>query len=316
MVERELFTEKFRPQTLNQVILPPRVRKILEHGITNNFILTGSPGCGKSTTARILAKDYTHLFINASEENGIDTIREKIINFCSSISLEDGEEKIKVIILDELDGATDSFFEAFRGVVEKFAKTTRFICTCNYINKIPSHALSRFDKICFDPENKEEEDYLINKFTILFSKIFKFCKIECPDELVKKIVKKNFPDTRETHHFIQRQFNSGVKVITEDLIEKSYNFDDLFNLAIGSNDKPYENYKLIVSEYATRIDSAFVSFGNDFPKYFRDHCPNKINKLPQIIITIAEHQYQKQFVIDPMITLLSLIYKIQIILNS
>ena len=316
MFEKELFTEKYRKKKLNQVILVPRIKNILEKGITNNFIFSGQPGCGKTTTAKILAKDYTSLFINASEENGIDTIREKINNFCSTISLEDGAEKIKVVVLDELDGATDSFFEAFRGVVEKYSKTARFICTCNYINKIPTHALSRFDKISFDPENKEEEDFLINKFIILFDKIFKYCKIECEPQITEKLVRKNFPDTREIYHFIQRQFNSGVKKITDELIEKSYNFNDLFQLTIESANKPYENYKLVTSEYAARIDAAFVAFGVEFPNYFKDHCGSKINKLPQIIIAIAEHQYQKQFVIDPMVTLLSLIYKIQLIINN
>ena len=73
---------------------------------------------------------------------------------------------------------------------------------------------------------------------------------------------------------------------------------------------------MVTSEYAARIDAAFVAFGAEFPNYFKDHCGSKINKLPQIIIAIAEHQYQKQFVIDPMVTLLSLIYKIQLIINN
>ena len=107
-VTQKLFTELFRPQTLDQAIILPRIREELSKGLTTNLLLYGSPGSGKTTLTRILSKGYTIKEINASIENGIDTIRETVIGFASQSSLWDGEEKIKVIILEECDGLRDT----------------------------------------------------------------------------------------------------------------------------------------------------------------------------------------------------------------
>ena len=105
-VTQKLFTEILRPQTLDQAIIVPRIREDLSKGLTMNILLQGTQGAGKTTLTRILTKGYQTLEINASLENGIDTIRDKVIGFASQSSLFGGDEQMKVIVLEECDGLT------------------------------------------------------------------------------------------------------------------------------------------------------------------------------------------------------------------
>lgn len=155
---QELLTEKLRPKEIRHMILPQRIRKIFEgKGLNHNVLLSGSPGSGKTTLAKILASPYPHLFINVSDESSVETIRTKINDFCSTMSIMDGASSMKVVVLDEFDGASDQFHKALRGTIEKFASNTRFVATCNWINKVPDAIQSRFDVIDFDPVSSEEE---------------------------------------------------------------------------------------------------------------------------------------------------------------
>ena len=162
-VTQKLFTEMLRPQTLDQAIIVPRIRELLQHGLTQSLLIYGNPGSGKSTLTRILSKGYTVLEINASLENGIDTIRDKVIAFASQSSLFSGEEKLKVIVLEECDGLSLEAWKALRATIEKYHKTVRFIANCNYIDKVPEPIQSRFNLVAIDPVTKEEEAYRTEK---------------------------------------------------------------------------------------------------------------------------------------------------------
>jgi replication factor C small subunit len=157
---KELLTEKLRPKELRHMILPSRISNIFEGGLGHNVLLSGPPGCGKTTLAKILASPYPSLFINVSDESSVETIRVKITDFCSTISVMDGKSSKKIVILDEFDGASDQFYKALRGTIEKFATNTRFVATCNYINKVPDAIQSRFEVIDFNPVTTEEDDAL------------------------------------------------------------------------------------------------------------------------------------------------------------
>ena len=164
--KQQLFTELFRPKTLDQAVIVPRIRQELEKGLIDSILLFGTQGAGKTTLTRILAAECDDpLYINASLERGIDTIREKIITYASSSSLWGGEEKLKVVILEECDNLTNDAWSALRATIEQFNRTTRFIGNCNYIEKIPEPIQSRFNCIPIDPINQEEETYLLNGFT-------------------------------------------------------------------------------------------------------------------------------------------------------
>jgi replication-associated recombination protein RarA len=313
---KDLFTEKFRPKNLGQLIAPVRVKEELNKGLIQNLLLYGSPGTGKTSTLFILAKDHPSLYINASEEGGIDTIREKIGKFCATISLEGGKEDLKCVILDELDGASENFYKALRAVMERYSNTARFIASCNYIQKIPEPiSESRFHKISFDPINQEEETYLIGEYEKRIAAILGAAKIEYTPEILSKFVKNDFPDLRALMNKSQSFFLRGVKKLDEKNFNLNFDFKDLFDLCLKTPDKPYENYKFIINQYGSRIDDSLVSLGNDFPEYLKSVAPEKIDKLPLILIALADYQYQKSFSVDPLITLLAAVFKIQQILK-
>lgn len=313
----ELFTEKFRPKDFASLIAPPRIKNELSRGLVQNLLLYGSAGTGKTSTLFILAKPYTTLYINASQERGIDTLREKIGKFCATISLEGGREKLKCIILDEIDGATPEFFNAFKASMERYSNIARFIASCNYIQKVPDAIQSRFNCISYDAINNEEEIYLIEEYKKRVALILKAAKITYTEEILDRFVRNQFPDMRSLMNKLQSFYLQGITELNSKNFNINFDFEDLYKLCLTNNkDKAYENYKFIVGEYASRIDEAVAAINGDFIEYIKQYAPEKLNKVPLIIIAAAEHQQQLNFVIDKMITLLSLVYKIQMIINN
>jgi len=279
-------------------------------------LLYGSPGTGKTSTLFILAEGHDTKYINASSERGIDTIRDDISKFCSTISLDGGKEKLKCVILDELDGATDEFYKALRAVMERYTQTARFIASCNYIQKIPSPVYkSRFHSISFDPINQEEETFLKAEYHNRVGAILNAAKIKYTPEVLHKFVKASFPDLRALMNKVQSLYNRGVTELSEENFNTNFDFRDLFNVCLQPTGKAYENYKAIVNQYGSRIDDSLAALGQDFPEYLKSVAPDKEDKLPPVIIAVAEYQYQKQFAIDPLVTLLACVFKIQTILK-
>lgn len=312
----ELFTEKFRPTELAGMILPERIKKEVENGLQQNILLYSSAGRGKTTLAKILAKDFDTLYLNISDEGGIDTIREDIASFCTSMSVFNGKEQMKCIILDEMDGGSEKFYKALRATIEKYANVARFIGTCNYITKIPEPIQSRFQCINFEFESKEEEKQVKVGYIKRVIAIFKKYGITISQDAAIEFVNRNFPDMRTILNKIQSFYVKGIKEIKiEDIKEINYTYNEVFDMVM-KEPSPEANYKLIMSNYATKVDDILGSFGTEFPNYLKEHNEAKLAKLPQVIITVAEYQAQKSVVIDPVISLLACCFKIQQILNS
>jgi len=312
----QLFTERFRPKELASLIAVPRIKNELAKGLIQNVLFFGTQGSGKSSLGFILSQPYTTLYINASSERGIDVIREKISNFCATISLESGREKLKCVFLDEIDGGTNEFFSALRVSMEKYANVSRFIATANYIQKIPEPIQSRFNCISFDAINNEEEVYLIEEYKKRVALIMKAAKISYSNEILNKFVRNDFPDLRSLLNKLQSFHIQGITELNDKNFNINFDFEDLFKLCLNKPDKPYENYKLIISEYSSKISESLSALGSDFVEYIKSNAPNRIDKIPMIIIAVAEHQAQRTLVIDPLVTLLSCVFKLQIIINS
>lgn len=313
----QLFTEKFRPKNLEQMILPDRIRKSIGTGeLHQNYLFYGSPGLGKTSLAKVLANNYPYLYINVSDESSVDVIREKITNWCSTISLLDGAERFKVVVLDEMDGASDQFYKALRATIEKFADTARFIGTCNYINKVPDPVQSRFTCISFDFLSKEEEKEVMVEFIKRSWAIFKAAGIEIEKDAIVEFVKRNFPDMRSIVNKIQTFYVQGVKKINpEDVKKLNYSFRDIFEMACKTGDAQ-ENYKFLMTNYGSKVDDVLHSLGNELPEYIRDNHPTKVSKIPQILIKVAYYQAQRIHVIDPCISMVAAVFEVQMILNS
>jgi len=313
----QLFTEKYRPKNLEDLILPDRVMNKFVNGVQQNMLFAGSPGTGKTSTAKALVAQYDlpYLYINASTDTSVDVIRTRITDFCSTMSIMDDRNKFKVVILDEVDGVSDQFFKALRATMETFASNSRFIATCNYINKLPDPILSRFEVLNFDFD-KEEESELTKKY---IKRVYNICNeegmtIEKP--ALVEFVRRNFPDLRSTLNKLQGYKTQGTDNITvDDVMRFNSVYKDVFEL-IFNNIDPANNYKLLVSEYSNRVDDVLQSLGEEFIEYIQQEKSTAVKFIPQIIIAVAEHQAQRVHVIDPVITMLSLVYKIQTIVRQ
>jgi replication factor C small subunit len=217
--------------------------------------------------------------------------------------------------LEECDGLTLEAWKALRATIEKYHKTVRFIANCNYIDKIPDPIKSRFNVIVIDPINNDEEQYLFNCYLERIKYILDYFKITYTQDNIISFVKSNFPDMRALITKIQQLYNRGCSELTKDMLANSYDCSELFKLIISKPD-PVSNYKQLVSEWSTKPDEAILAIGKEFPDYIMTIKPELVNKLPLILINTAEYNAMLSQSIDKFVTLLGLVFKLQIILNN
>jgi len=313
----QLFTEKYRPKNLDELILPDRVMSKFKDGLVQNMLFAGSPGTGKTSTAKAVVNQFNlpYLYINASTDTSVEVIRTRIIDFCSTVSIMDEPGSFKVVILDEVDGVSDQFFKALRATMEQFASNSRFIATCNYINKLPDPILSRFEVINFDFD-KEEESELTKKY---IRRVYDICKQEdmtIEKDALVEFVRRNFPDLRSTLNKLQGFKTQGTSNINVNDVKKFNSvYKDVFELIFNETD-PAKNYQMLVSNYSNRVDDVLQSLGEELIEYINQEQLQSVKFIPQIIISVAKHQAQRVHVIDPVITMLSCVYEIQGIIRN
>ena len=253
--------------------------------------------------------------LNGSSENGIDTIRNQVVQFASTISLEDGAEKIKVIYIDEADGLTEAAWDALRETIERYADSVRYICTCNKIDKIPGPIKSRFNCVPLYPINKSEETLIFSQYCEYVGKILTALKINFEQDVLVEFVKNSFPDMRSILNTLQTLYNQGAKELDRESLIKTFDCSDLFELIITGND-PVENYKFIMTNYSSSPDEAMLAISQSFIEFVRTSYPQYNNKIPYLIITIAEYMAQLNTSPDRVIVLLACCFKLQTILKS
>lgn len=214
-VENTLWTERYRPQKLQDIILPERIKsqfaKMIEQGSIPNLLLAGSAGTGKTTVAKALAKELGCDFymINGSEETGIDVLRTKVKSYAATVSvMSDAEHKIMCI--DEADYlAPNSTQPAMRGLMEEFHNNCRFILTCNYKNRIIPALHSRCTVIDFNITNAEKTR-MMAEFMKRVMGILKENQVEFDPKVLAAFIQSMFPDFRRTLNELQRYATSGV----------------------------------------------------------------------------------------------------------
>lgn len=313
----QLFTEKYRPKNLSELILPDRVMSKFKDGLVQNMLFAGSPGTGKTSTAKAIVNQFElpYLYINASTDTSVEVIRTRIIDFCSTVSIIDKAGMFKVVILDEVDGVSDQFFKALRATMEQFASNSRFIATCNYVNKIPDPILSRFEVINFDFD-KEEEVELTKKY---IKRVYEICgkeEMTIDKPALVEFVRRNFPDLRSTLNKLQGYKTQGnMNITVEDVKKFNSVYKDVFELVVNETD-PAKNYQYLVSNYANKVDEVLQTLGEEFIEYIQQERTQNVKHIPQIVITVAKHQAQRVHVIDPVVTMLSCVYEIQTVINS
>jgi len=299
-----LWVERYRPSTVDKLILPESIKNTFKEIVSQdkipNLILSGSPGTGKTSAAIVLCKelDCDYIIINGSDEGRlIETLRNKLTQYCSSVSMSGGR---KVVIIDEADYMTpDSVQPAMRGFIEKFSSNCSFIFTCNFKNRIIEPIHSRcavIDYSSVDPK-KMANEFLQRCFFILTEN-----KIQYEEKVVVELILKHFPDFRRVLNELQRYSVSG-KIDSGILLNIS---DTNMNELIDSLKS--KNFKSVRAWVVNNLD-------NDPQKVYRKIYDKLYEKcdpstIPATILVIAEYQYKSAFVADQEINLMACLVEI------
>ena len=292
-MQEHLWVEKYRPSTLQDIILPLQLKKdfelIVKQRELQNMLLTGTAGTGKTTVAKALCKmlNLDYIIINGSEESGIDTLRNKIKQFASSVSLEGG---YKVVILDEADYLNpQSTQPALRGFIEEFSANCRFILTCNFKNRIIEPLHSRCSVVEFAIP-KGQKQVMAAKMMERLGHILTNEGVSYEEPVLAELIMKYFPDFRRTINELQRYGVSG-KIDSGILI----NVNDV---SVGHlmNHLKVKDFRKMRQWVADNIDIEPAAM---FRKIY-DSSTEYIDpqSIPQLILILADYQYKDSFVAD------------------
>lgn len=311
-LKRKSFTTIFAPEKMANMVLLPRVKKEMENGIYDNWLFYGPYGMGKSTLVNILTKDYVRKYVNASLMGKIDYLREDLANFCESNSVAIDKPAMKVLWFDELDGASDSFFDALRGFMDVYSHV-RIMATCNKIHKIPGAMESRIKFLNFGPENDEERAWLKaayeKRFLWLAEKLR--MKFESPD-VVEYICKKRFPDFRKSLKTLQSLYLShgSTPINMQAASNATYEFLALYEMLVEPKTDPVEFHKYLMTNYADRPSDVILELDDNFVEYLIEKKPMLLRAIPDIIIENAKHQHMVVTALDQTTTMKSLCFVI------
>lgn len=290
MVEFDkIWVEKYRPHKLGDLILDDKSLRVVKQfkGEIPNLLFVGSPGTGKTTLARILVNDVlncNYLYINASDESGIDVIRHNITNFAQTKSFDGG---IKVVILDEADGLTSQAQAALRNTMETYAKYCRFILTANYKHKIIPALQSRCQSLDLKP--------VIDQAVKRCYNILQQENINISDEQKKKfvmLVKRYFPDLRKTINELQKSVIDG-----ELCIDSNGSDSELLQKIFEGLQKDSLGVRKYLIESEDRFQGDYDTLLANFLDYLYDQNIADMKKKEMIAI-IADHLYKSAFVVD------------------
>ena len=292
-MQEHLWVEKYRPSTLSDCILPSQLKKdfnqILKQKELQNMLLTGTAGTGKTTVAKAMCKELNldYIIINGSEESGIDTLRNKIKQFASSVSLEGG---YKVVILDEADYLNpQSTQPALRGFIEEFSANCRFILTCNFKNRIIEPLHSRCSVIEFGIPKGQKQSIAAGMMERL-EYILTTEGVSYEQPVLAELIMKYFPDFRRTINELQRygvsgRIDSGILINVNDV-------------SVGNlmNHLKVKDFRKMRQWVADNIDIEPAAM---FRKIY-DSSTEYVNpqSIPQLILTLADYQYKDSFVAD------------------
>ena len=289
-----LWVEKYRPKTISETILPKSLKntfqKMVDTGELQNMLFSGTAGLGKTTVAKALCKslDLDYIIINGSEEGNIDTLRTKIKQFASTVSLQGG---YKVVILDEADYLNpQSTQPALRGFIEEFSNNCRFILTCNFKNRIIEPLHSRCGVYEFNT-SKKDMVALCGDFMTRVGEILHKEEVLFDAPALADLIMKYAPDWRRVLGELQRHSAGGVRIeasILHNVSDKNY--DDLFSYLKTKDFKKMRQW--VVNNIDTDASAIFRAI---YDKMAEKVAPQSI---PQLVLILGDYQYKNAFVAD------------------
>lgn len=290
--EHTLFTERFRPTDpkdyIGNEVFKTSLKSWIEKQDIPHVLLYGPSGTGKTTAAKLIVANLNcdHIYVNCSDENGIETIREKVKSFASAATF----RALKVVIMDESDFLTINAQAALRNVIETFSKTTRFIFTCNYIERVIDPIQSRTSVFEIIPPSKGE----VAKRCV---GILQEESIEFNKEDLVEIINKTYPDIRKTLNLLQSCVKENKLVLNKDIVNQKQYTDQLIDLIKSNNSKAFNQIRQLVA------DSNIRDYNELYRALFE-----KIDSFHNPVlgtIIIAESQYQSVMAPDKEITFMS-----------
>ena len=298
MREHTLLNEIYRPKDLSTYVgnksLKESIAKQLLNNDIQNYLFYGPAGTGKTTLAKIIVNnlDCDHLYINASDERGIETIRDKVSGFASVMSF----KPIKVIILDEADFLTIQAQASLRNIIETFSRTTRFILTCNFVERIIDPLQSRCQTFKIVPPTKKE-------IAVHLASICDKESISFEPSAIGKVVNKFFPDLRKMLNTIQASNVKSQLVIDDSLLVSTSYLSAILDELKKNKPNIIQIRKIIADSNIDDFEEVFRFLFDTAEQYLS-------NKQGTVAILINEHQYKSNFRIDKEINIISLLQQI------
>ena len=292
-----LFTEKYRPDTLEGYIGNDDFKSSLQQWIDTNdvphLLLCGGAGTGKTTAAKLIVNNINcdYVYINCSDENGIDTIRDKVKSFASAASF----KPQKVVIMDEADFLTINAQAALRNVIETFSLTTRFIFTCNYVERIIDPIQSR--TIVFELTPPSMQDVAFKCVEILDLEGVTYTKAD-----IVRIVKQTYPDIRKSLNLLQSSIKNGDLQQSREVTNFNQTSDQIITLLKGQNIKNFTTIRQLV------MDSNVRDY-NELYRVLFERAEEFTNSAVATLI-IADYQYKSIMAPDKEITFCGCIAKL------